>query len=558
MRTTRRHDRVPTWPPLTAVILVAVWPATTAAGGPGATVVNEEARDTVSERRLAVHLLQRATFGVRPGDVERVLDMGVDAWLDEQLHPDRVDDSDLELRLATYPTASMSQRELYEAFPPPQVLRERFGDPDSLGAQMRRQMRMMSPARMAGELVGAKVQRAVYSERQLEEVMVDFWFNHFNVFFAKGADRWLVSDYEQTAIRPHVFGRFEDLLTATATHPAMLFYLDNWRNFVPDSMNPDARRGRDMQRRRGGQRGYNENYARELLELHTLGVDGGYTQSDVVEIARALTGWTITRPDRAMASAGGSIEFRFVPELHDPGEKTVLGERLPGGRSMDDGRRVLGMLATHPASAHHIASKLVERFVSDDPPADVVDRVAEVFLSTGGDLRAVTRAVFQDPGFTDPSVFEQKIRSPFELVVASLRVTEADVGRAPQLVQQLRAFQHLPYMADVPTGYPETSDVWVNSGAMLLRMNYSLALASGSIRGVRIASEGVAAALAADSAADPSQWVSAMAVALLPGSDTDELEGIVLEDLRGQDVTGTAAMRRAAGLLIGSPEFQRH
>ena len=571
--------------------LAMVIPAAVAVSSPADTPdVAPASGDTLSARQQAVHLLQRATFGVRPQDVDRVLELGARQWLDDQLHPERLDDSDVQRRLEAFPAASMSQRELYDAYPPPRVLRDRFGNPDSVSSEERRQMRMMSPARMAGELVGAKLQRAVYSERQLEEVMVDFWFNHFNVFFAKGADRWLVADYELRAIRPNVFGRFEDLLMATATHPAMLFYLDNWRNFVPDSMNPDAGQAGNLRRqwnalspqqqrevmqrrglteddvarlqqaaRRGGQRGYNENYARELLELHTLGVDGGYAQHDVVEVARALTGWTITPPNRAMRDGAGAIEFRFVPELHDPGGKVVLGHELPGDRSMADGEAVMRILATHPGTARHIATKLVERFVSDDPPEEVVLRVADVFTRTGGDLREVTRAVFEDPGFSDPAVHGEKIRSPFELVAASLRVTEAEVGTAPQLVQQLRSFQHLPYMSDVPTGYPETSDEWVNSGAMLQRMNYALALAGGSIRGVRIDPESVLGGRSlAEVRDDPELMVGAMAGQLLPGADTAELQRVVVDDLQGQDGSGGSDARRAAGLLIGSPEFQRH
>jgi uncharacterized protein (DUF1800 family) len=510
-----------------------------------------------AERAAVTHLLQRATFGARATDVDFAISIGTDAWLERQLRPDRIDDSAVADRLDAYPAASMTQSELVEAYPPPRVLRERFGNPDSLTASERREIRMMSPGRIAHDLVGAKLVRAVYSERQLEEVMVDFWFNHFNVFFAKGADRWLVADYERTAIRPHVFGTFEDLLGATARHPAMLFYLDNWRNLVPDSMNAGA--GGRMRRRPEGdgrQRGYNENYARELLELHTLGVDGGYTQEDVVAVARALTGWTMTRPDPAGAS--GDVRFRFVPQLHDPGPKSVLGTELPGGRGMEDGLAVLSLLAHHPATADHLARKLVERFITDDPPPDAVERIAAVFRTTGGDLREVTRAIFQDPQFGDPSNFGVKIRSPFELVAASLRVSGADIRSPGALVQHLRAFGHTPYLADVPTGYPETSEEWVNGGAMLQRMNFGLALASGRIRGVKIGTRAADEIKRVVGSAGNAEVVAALASEFLPGRDTRELVTVILDDLEREDLTGIGAVRRAGGLLIGSPDFQHH
>ena len=542
---------------LTSHRAAAVALAMALAGGAAPAATHGQTRAPEDTERAAVtHLLERATFGARATDLDIALAMGADRWLERQLRPERIDDSALEGRLEAYPAASMTQSELVESYPPPRVLREKFGNPDSLTASQRREVRMMSPGRIARDLVGAKLARAVYSERQLEEVMVDFWFNHFNVFFAKGADRWLVADYERTAIRPHVFGTFEDLLGATARHPAMLFYLDNWRNLVPDSMNAGAAgRARRRPPADGRQRGYNENYARELLELHTLGVNGGYTQEDVVAVARALTGWTITRPDAARES--GEVRFRFVPQLHDPGPKTVLGTELPGGRGMEDGLAVLRLLAHHPATADHVARKLVERFVADDPPPEAVERIATVFRATGGDLREVTRAVFQDPEFRDPSNFGVKIRSPFELVAASLRVSGADVRSPGALVQQLREFGHMPYLADVPTGYPETSEEWVNGGAMLQRMNYGLALAAGQVRGVRVGRAGEDRKREVEPSGN-AEIVAALAGELLPGRDTRELVNVILDDLEREDLSGIGAARRAGGLLIGSPEFQHH
>ena len=315
------------------------------------------------------------------------------------------------------------------------------------------------PQQLLGELVGAKLTRAAYSERQLEEVMTDFWFNHFNVFFGDGPVRYLVADYERNAIRPHVFGKFHDLLRATARHPAMLLYLDNAMS--------NARRG------------INENYARELLELHTLGVAGGYTEEDVREIARAFTGWTLNRRSRPAA------EFQFVRALHDDDTKLVLGRQLPAGRGLEDGEDVLRMLSRHPATAHFIATKLVLRFVSDEPPADFVNELAAVFSKSDGDLRAVTRALFTSPRFYETDHYQAKVKTPFELVASALRATNAEFRMTAQLAQTLRSLGQLPYTESAPTGFPATSEEWVNSGAMLNRINFAVALANGRVNGVR-------------------------------------------------------------------------
>lgn len=572
------------------------------------TSVRAQAQPALSDSGRTVHLLSRATFGVRPSDVSAVQSLGREAWLDRQLDPARIDDRGLTARLEQFPAAGMTQAELYAAYPPPQLVR-RMVDADSLSEveyrRIAREMGIQSPGRIAFDLAGAKLQRAVYSERQLEEVMTDFWFDHFNVFFAKGADRWLTSEYEREAIRPHVFGTFEDMLVATASHPAMLVYLDNWMSMVPDSLNPNVgrysealerwermsprqrqlaiRRGAVTEeqveqlmqlraRSRGRNRDINENYARELLELHTLGVDGGYTQDDVIEVARAFTGWTIIRPgmrDAARAAArdrgaGGGpmdreslmamagpeaqvVQFQFRPEMHDPGRKSVLGMTIAPGGGMDDGLQVLAMLAHHPATAEHIAYKLVQAFVADEPPEEMVDELALVFRRSGGDLREVTRALFTSERFYEAAVVRQKVKSPFQLIASALRVTGAEVGPSRQLMEQLRSMDAAPYLAAVPTGYPENSQEWVNSGAMLQRMNFALALASGSVRGVSIS----ALTYGAD--------LSVLLADLMPGTDTGRLQDAIDEDLVAQGGGSRRALeRRALGLALGSPEFQRH
>ena len=547
----------------------------------------------------ALHLLRRATYGVRPQDLAAALDLGPEAWVERQLSPERINDAGLEERLASFPAAEMTVSELYVAYPPPRVVRARLGNPDSLSRdemrRMRRELGIQSPNRILFDLAGAKLVRAVDSERQLEEVMADFWFNHFNVFFAKGPDRWLIGDYEREAIRPYVFGEFEDMLIATASHPAMLVYLDNWQSQVPDSLNPrgaQQQRARsrfrnmsarerqvvlrmrgvpeeqitrieeEMKRQTGRERGLNENYARELLELHTLGVDGGYTQEDVIEVARAFTGWTMQLPGRGGGMerrdrGGGSAaagEFVFRAEWHDPGEKTVLGRSLAAGRGIEDGLDVLRMLAVHPSTARHVAAKLARAFVADDPPPALVDELAAVFLETRGDLREVTRALFTSERFYDPANIGAKLKTPFELVASALRVTGAEFGPSRGLAEQLRALDQIPYMSSPPTGYPAESEEWASGAALLQRMNLGLAMATGGIQNVRIPGS------------LSRQPVDRMLADLLPGSETAALRDVIQTEIRS-DFAGLegalSELRRGAGpnelalgLALGSPEFQ--
>jgi uncharacterized protein (DUF1800 family) len=441
----------------------------------------------------------------------------------------------------------MSAEALYRAYPPPALAQRPAGD--SASAEQRR-MAAMGPARIAGELAGAKLVRAVYSERQLEEVMTDFWFNHFNVFLGKGPVRWLAGDYERTAIRPHVFGKFEEMLLAVASHPAMLVYLDNWTSSAeapPGQMRPGVGMPQG-----GRRRGINENFARELLELHTLGVDGGYTQQDVIAVARAFTGWTLTRPG---GRGEGEFAFIFRPAMHDRGEKVILGQRFPAGRGVEEGREVLRLLARHPSTARHIARKLAERFVSDAPPPALVDTLAAVFLRSGGDLREVTRTLFTAEAFYDPAVRGGRIKRPFELVASALRATGAEVGAVPPLLQMLRTLGHLPYQESAPTGYPARKEEWVNSGALLNRMNFGLALAAGQLRGVRVQEALLADAVRAGSR---EELIATLARRIFPAGEQGELEAIVLEDLAANDSPEPERVaRRALGLLLGSPRFQR-
>jgi len=338
--------------------------------------------------------------------------------------------------------------------------------------ELRRRIEMANgPQQMiARDLSEGKLLRAVYSNRQLDDVLVDFWFNHFNVYLDKGADRYLVTEYERDVIRPHVLGKFKELLEATAKSPAMLFYLDNWQSVGPDA--PQARG-------RKGARGLNENYGRELLELHTLGVDGGYTQADVTGAARCFTGWTIVQPQ-----LGG--EFAFNQRVHDEGEKTVLGVRIPAGGGMSDGEKVLDIVAHHPATARFISKKLAMRFVADEPPASLVDRMAETFRKTDGDLRAVMKTMLESREFFSQGAYRGKLKSPLEVVASAVRAVSGDVDYAFPLANQVAQLGQPLYRKQEPTGYANSSKEWLNSGGLLARMNFALQLAGNKVPGVKV------------------------------------------------------------------------
>jgi uncharacterized protein (DUF1800 family) len=378
--------------------------------------------------------------------------------------------------------------------------------------------------------------RAAYSERQLEEVMIDFWFNHFNVFAGKGQTRIYVTEYERDTIRPRVFGKFRELLGAVAESPAMLFYLDNWQSAAPAEaetmMNARGRRagvrGRpnmppQPQNRR---RGINENYARELMELHTLGVDGGYTQKDVQEIARAFTGWTIDQPRQ-----GGG--FRFDPRIHDNGEKVVLGVKIPRGGGRRDGEQVLDILAAHPSTARFIATKLARRFVADEPPAALVTRAAAAFTKTGGNIREVVRTIITSPEFFAPAAYRAKVKSPLEFVASAVRASGADVRNGMPLVQAMRQLGMPVYMCQPPTGYADKADAWVNTGALINRMNFALSLSTD-----RRFTGGAGTRIAADEIA----------------------RQVLAEDLSPatmQTVSRASNDAQRIALLLGSPDFQK-
>jgi uncharacterized protein (DUF1800 family) len=618
----------------------------------------------MDEQKRAVHALNRLTFGPRPGNVDHVMAIGVDKWIDQQLHPEKIDDSALDARLAPFRTLRMDTREIVENFPSEQMIKAVADGKQSLpsdpmkravyqaqldryqnkqerkqetansdsgktdkAADDQRSLRLqqhadaeqrvdelldmsadqrmkavlkMSPEQQLimtnslqgderdeflegmnprqretieainhpqqvvnNELVEGKLLRAIYSDRQLQEVMADFWFNHFNVFVGKGADRYLLTSYERDVIRPHALGKFEDLLVATAQSPAMLFYLDNWlsvgpnsdvANGIPKRANNNWKqrvRNKDQTNQSKGKRnGLNENYGRELMELHTLGVNGGYTQQDVTEVARVFTGWTLKQPRQ-----GGG--FTFEERTHEPSDKIVLGHRIkPKGEK--EGLEVLRILAHHPSTAKFVCTKLAMRFVSDDPPQPLVDRMTRTFLKKDGNIREVLKTMLESPEFWSPDVYRAKVKTPLEFVVSAVRASGAEVTDAMPIAHQLQNMGMQLYGMQPPTGYSMKADAWINSSALLGRMNFALALTAGKIKGVQVES-------APKPNGDPQQALAVLESSLLAGDVSKQTHDVIAARLQDSKITRRKLDDPArppnisliVGLLLGSPEFQR-
>ncbi|MEM7482341.1 MAG: DUF1800 domain-containing protein [Acidobacteriota bacterium] len=504
----------------------------------------------LTERQAAAHLLDRFAFGARPGDIDRLVEMGLERWFEQQL-AGTVSETKLPSLLADLESLSLAQGEILERYPNPgSLLRQRLRDgkmdedsPDAgereiLRREYRNALReegLRSQRELVADLYRQKLYRAVYGENQLHEVLTEFWFNHFNVSLADNDVRSFVMTYERDAIRPHVVGEFRDMLEATAKHPAMLLYLDNARSVAPEGARTTFSAERYRHRLRGGRRGagggrrgagrlrsggpaaamrqdpelaarrprgLNENYARELLELHTLGVDGGYDQDDVVEVARAFTGWTllpqgrladdrvrqrIAQARRLPPDAGFVFEgeFLFRADAHDAGSKRVLGQKLPAGRGIEDGLAVLDLLVAHPATARHLAHKVAVRFVADEPPEELVADLAATFGRTEGELAAVMRDLVYHPSFWSPEARQRKIKSPFELAASALRILDAEIEDPRGALQWVVESGHPIYAYQAPTGFPDRAEHWVNTGSLLARMSFGLDLAGGRIPGVQ-------------------------------------------------------------------------
>lgn len=530
----------------------------------------------LTEDQKIWHVLNRMGFGARPGDVEKVKAMGLQKYIEQQLNPGAINDSVAESKVKNLEVFNMSTSEVFARYPNPGALlrmldgnkkgqaanqtaknekaagdasgKEDQADQKEATQDEQRARRqelagiyqkydLRPAAQLIPQIISNRVLRDVYSEKQLQEVMVDFWQNHFNVYAGKAAVRWYIPSYERDVLRKNALGNFKDLLTGTAEHPAMLFYLDNFESVAPGSdnggpnpqqlerllSNPQARarvaqqRGvteeQLMQRLKQAQgqqkRGINENYARELMELHTLGVDGGYTQKDVQEVARCFTGWTISDPRGYRKTAGAMIqgndekrydqlarrqgipegvdsgEFFFNSRGHDNGEKTVLGQKIKGD-GVKDGLQVIDILVKSPATAKFIAKKLAVKFVSDNPSQALIGRVADAFQKSSGDIKTTLRALFSDPEFFAPENYRAKIKTPFEVAVSSIRALGADTTSSPALIALINKMGEVPYGYQAPTGYSDLAEDWVNTGALLERLNFAIALSSSRIPGTRV------------------------------------------------------------------------
>jgi len=610
----------------------------------------------LTKRERAEHALDRLTFGPRPGDVERVEKMGVERWIDEQLHPEKIDDTSLGARLESLPAMRLSTEELIRRYPPGAMIRqvdagriampsdpvERVIYSNALANYRERKEKKVQPTQVAAsnfnqavdvanllrlpvaqrwtavlamqpgtvrpfvqqltgverqqliagmtperkevllalvepnrvvteELQQEKLLRAVYSERQLQEVMTQFWSNHFNIYLRKNGEMpWYLAGYERDVIRPHAMGRFEDLLVAVAHSPAMLVYLDNQQSIGPHSVAAMRAAGSAGQKKSAP--GLNENYARELMELHTLGVNGGYTQQDVVEVAKVLTGWGA---ETKQQSYGSEFGFEFTGRRHEPGDKVVLGHRIQENGEVE-GMEVLHLLAMSPATARFLSTKLATEFVSDTPPKSLIDRMTKTYLKTHGDIGQVLRTMFHSPEFWSRDAYRAKLKTPLEFVVSSLRATDADVENATALAASLDRLGMPLYGVQQPNGYSLKADPWLGAEALLARMNFALALTANRLPGVSVAT--------AQSTESAEQSEMQLEETLLDGRVAVHTHDVVLQEMESAQATRVAAAalakgqprRRsdlfapaaqrvapmsqsalAAALLLGSPDFQR-
>lgn len=542
----------------------------------------------------ALHVLNRLGYGPRPGDVERVLAMGIPAYVAEQLNPETIDDSDLDRRLNGIASLNLAQADLLARFnppkppmpPPPPAPAPDEKKPEMMMSEMKPEAKseaklaaemskpgpdvqkpaevkpkpapMPNPGQVIGDLRRATVLRATYGRRQLYEATVNFWENHFSIFINKDSDRFLTTAFDRDVIRPHAFGRFRDLLGATARSPAMLYYLDNWQSRV-ERVTPATK---DKPEKKSG--GINENYARELLELHTLGVDGGYSQKDVQEVARCLTGWTIRKPNEEGL-------FMFNPAWHDNGEKVVLGKRIPAGGGIADVERVLDILARHPSTAKFIATKLARRFVSDTPPPALVARAADTFLKTDGDIRETLKVIVTSREFA--ASIGAKVKNPFEFAVSVLRVTDAETDGGPVTDWVAKLGQPI-FGRLTPDGFPDRAEEWLSANQMLNRLNFGLAIAQNQVKGTKIDGKKLLAGTSPDDGSAVTERVISL---ILNGKASDDTRRAVAGVARVEPVApspsgtmpllpaadkpkppaGPAPAAQALALALGSPEFQR-
>lgn len=632
---------------LSLIILVSVAAPALAFGD-----IRDTKTKSLTEEQKIIHVLNRLGFGARPGDVERVKSIGLQKYIESQLSPDKISDTTAENKVKGIEIFNMSTAEVFAKYPNPGALirmleggraaqannnqNEEMTDKQRQERQAKlrdyyREYNLRPANQLLPQITANRVLRAVYSERQLQEVMVDFWQNHFNVFSGKAAVRWYIPSYERDVLRKNALGNFKDLVVGTAQHPAMLFYLDNFESVTPNMQNnvpnrrlqqrrnaqvnpnrpnqtpnmPDqARIQQTVEQRR--QRGINENYARELMELHTLGVDGGYSQADIVEVAKAFTGWTIADPRGYRRAAGNEImqrdnrvierlqrqagvpddiesgEFYFNDRWHEKGTKTVLGQKIDEG-GMKDGLKVIDILVSHPSTAKFIARKLAVKFVSDNPSEELVGRVAKAFRDSKGDIKTTLGALFGDKEFFAPQNYRAKIKTPFELAISAIRTVGAETNGGPAILAMLNKLGEIPYGYQAPTGYPDTAEDWVNAGALLERLNFSVALASNRIPGTstdlkkfaaptrqEILDRVIASVLDNDLSAATKSTLSKQIEQPLPEVKApDEVDDLDMPQMRGQggrgnnrrsqllNPSGDPEVFKIVSLVLGTPEFQR-
>ncbi len=485
-----------------------------------------------------VTVLNRIAFGARPGDYERVKQIGIDNYIDEQLRPEAIEDGALEQRLADkYPSISKSSNELYRDYPQASQAQQRrmpltlqrLGE---LGIKVERPR---GPQDVINELQEATITRALYSKRQLSQVMADFWSNHFSIFIGDGEVRYLKTADDREVVRKHALGNFSEMLLASAQSPAMLDYLDNRVNV----------KGKP-----------NENYAREIMELHTLGVDGGYTQKDVQELARAFTGWTVKMPPRSRQGAidySQPIVFLFEARQHDTDPKKILGVDLPKGGGINEALRLIETLANHPNTARYVAAKLVRRFVADEPPAALVERATQTFLQSKGNIRSVMSAILHSDEFKNS--FAQKIKRPFEYIVSSARALDLQAEDVSILNTTLRLMGQGLFMLSTPDGYPDTGSAWINTSNLLARWNLSLLVAKNQVPRAKVDLKALAGNATIKNAGDAVDfWINAILHRAIPSADRQKL----LSALGGN---ASAALDQSklpdlVALILSSPHFQ--
>ena len=539
---------------------------------------HDEPRELAVDQQVK-HALNRLTYGARPGEASSVIRQGLDHWITRQLTPENWADTAGDSALAHFPVLTMTIRELVDSSPQQDVFVRRRRTELGLAANAQYVMTAEDSARFkaandmgnrrVNQYMGAKLQRAVSSDHQLQEVMTDFWENHFSVFRGKMPTQFTLLEYDRDVIRPHALGKFRDLLGAVAHSAAMLYYLDNyqstadsahltltaWQNIAKAKTAADSTRiHTNALKRRGG---LNENYGRELMELHTLGVDGGYTQQDVINVARALTGWTLQTPRE-----GG--QFTFNVNAHDAEEKVVLGHTLRAGRGVEDGDEVLDIVSHHPSTARYIATKLVRHFVADTAPPELVRRVADAFVRTDGDIRQVMAVIVSSPEFYRKATFRAKVKTPYEVVASTYRAMGGIPDTAARSIQYAAQLGQQLYGHLTPDGWPDMADAWMNTGAVLNRINFGSNVAAGRVPGIVI--NRWAPGLTLKGLA-PSMMADSVTAALLQGEVTSDTHAVLMSGsnpvAERAGVATTAAknaptLAELIGLALGAPEFQRH